>query len=477
MIITRRPLLLGAAAAGFMASNALAQSAADFMGEWFGALDLGSQRLRLRLVVAAGPTSTLYSIDQGNSAIPVGTTTIEGDRLRLAIPVIGGSFDGRLSNGRIEGQFTQRGALPLVFTREQAAEQAPSREALTQAGLVALRTGCGAPAFAAAAANRNGRAVSFVDGVRAIGRTEAATTSDKWHLGSITKSMTATLVARAVEAGRVRWDDTVHGVLGAAIPDMRAEYRDVTFRHLLSHRAGLQANIEMGQMIGFPRESADSRADRIRYAQLGLLQQPAGAKEAHFEYSNTGYVIAGAMLEQKLGAPWETLIRDHVFTPLAMTNAGQGAPGTAGAYDQPVGHALGPTTVVNGQASASLVPFPPGGPISDNPAALGPAGRVHAPFEDVFKYLRAHCDQASPFLRRESWQALHTPPFGGPYAMGWAEREGMLWHNGSNTLFYAEVMFDRNRGIVAAAATNDGRVDAVGQPIGAALVGAAQAVA
>ena len=59
MMITRRPLLMGAAAAGLMAGNAYAQSAADFMGEWHGALDLGSQRLRLRLVVAEGPTATL----------------------------------------------------------------------------------------------------------------------------------------------------------------------------------------------------------------------------------------------------------------------------------------------------------------------------------------------------------------------------------------------------------------------------------
>jgi len=477
MMITRRPLLMGAAAAGLMATNAHAQSAADFMGEWFGALDLGSQRLRLRLVVSAGPTSTLYSIDQGNSAIPVATTTITGGQISLSIPVIGGSFQGQLNNGRIEGQFTQRGSLPLVFSREQAAEQAPTREALTQAGLAALRAGCGAPAFAAAAANRDGRAVAFVDGVRAIGRPEQATTSDKWHLGSITKSMTATLVARAVEAGHVSWNDTVGGVLGAAIPEMRAEYRDANFRHLLSHQSGLPANIEMGQLLGFPRESADARTDRIAYARLGLQQAPVGAKGAHFEYSNTGYVIAGAMLEAKLGAPWETLIRDHVFTPLAMSNTGQGAPGTPGLYDQPVGHALGPTTVTNGQATASLVPFPPGGPITDNPAALGPAGRVHATFEDVFKYLNAHCARTSPFLRRESWETLHTAPFGGPYAMGWSEREGMLWHNGSNTLFYAEVMFDRNRGIVAAAATNDGRVGDVGQPLGAALVGAAQAVA
>lgn len=475
-MITRRPLLVGAAAAGLMCADANAQTAADFTGEWFGALDMGSQRLRLRLVVASGPSSTLYSIDQGNSAIPVATTRIEGGQLSLSIPVIGGSFQGRLVGGRIEGQFTQRGTLPLVFTREQAAEVAAPPEALTQARLAALRAQAGAPAFAAAAANRDGRHVAFADGLRALGQPQTVTTSDKWHLGSITKSMTATLVARCVEAGAIAWTDTVGTILGAAITDMRAEYRDVTFRHLCCHRAGLPANIEMAQLMAFPRESADARGDRVAYARLGLLQQPVGPKEQTFTYSNTGYVIVGAMLEAKLGVPWESLIQQHVFAPLGMSSAGQGAPGTPGAYDQPVGHAPGPTTVSNGQASTPLVPHPPGAPISDNPAALGPAGRVHANFEDVFKYLDAHCRNASPFLRRESWDTLHTPPFGGPYAMGWAQRNGVLWHNGSNTFFYAEVMFDQSRGIVAAAATNDGDAGTMGQPIGAALLSAAAAV-
>ncbi|HEX8899751.1 serine hydrolase domain-containing protein [Vitreimonas sp.] len=475
-MMSRRPFLMGAAASGLLGGVAHAQSAADFMGEWHGALDLGSQRLRLRLVVSPGPSAVLYSVDQGNSAIPVGTTRIEGAQLMLSLPVINASFRGVLLGGRIEGQFTQGGALPLVFTREEVAATAPPAEPLTQARLAQLRTQAGAPAFAAAAANLNGRGIAFADGLRAIGQNAAVTTSDKWHLGSITKSMTATLVARAVEAGGVSWNDTVHSVLGGAIADMRAEYRDVTFRHLLSHRAGLQGNIEIPQLIGFPRESADARADRIAYARLALLQTPVGPKEQSFEYSNNGYVIAGAMLEAKLGAPWENLIQQHVFNPLGMASAGQGAPGTPGAYDQPCGHAPGPTTVRNGQASTPLIPAPPGAPITDNPAALGPAGRVHANLEDVLKYLRAHCER-SAFLRTESWDALHTPPFGGPYAMGWSERNGALWHNGSNTLWYAEVMFDRSRGVVAAAATNDGRAGDMGAPIGTALMGAAAAVA
>lgn len=474
-MITRRPLLLGAAASALIVPAAYAQGADDFMGEWNGALDLGSQRLRLRMVIAPGPTVTMYSVDQGNGAFQGSDVRIDGASLVVLFPAINASYRGTLTGGRIEGQFTQGGTLPLVFARGEAEAAAPA-VALTQARLDALRTECGAPGMGAAAANRGGASVNFASGLRCIGRPEAITTSDQWHLGSITKSMTATLIAKCAEAGVISWDDTVGAVLGAAIPEMRAEYRDVSFRHLCSHRAGLQANIDMAQLAAFPRESADARADRIAYARLGLMQEPVGPKETTFTYSNTGYVIAGAMLETKLHATWESLIQRRLFDPLHMTSAGQGAPGHPGRYDQPVGHAPGSTVVGEAGAAAQLQAYPPGtAPFTDNPAVLGPAGRVHANFEDVLKYLAAHRDQAS-YLRRESWVLLHTPPFGGPYAMGWARRGDALWHNGSNTLWYAEIMFDSAKGCAAVAAVNDGRAGEMGRPVGSALLEAAAAV-
>jgi hypothetical protein len=76
--------------------------------------------------------------------------------------------------------------------------------------------------------------------------------------------------------------------------------------------------------------------------------------------------------------------------------------------------------------------------------------------EDLRRYLSAHRDREA-FLKPERWTLLHTPPFGGNYAMGWVvQGEGVLWHNGSNTLWYAEALIDRARGVVAAAASNDG---------------------
>lgn len=470
MQVSRRPLLLGALAATF-SGTAFAQET-GFEGEWNGTLQAGGTTLRLHMMIVPGPQVTVFSVDQGNALLPASSAAIEGDQLTFAIAMVGASFVGRLVNGRIEGSFTQGQTIPLTFERGPApAPPAPPPQAapvaLTPDVLRSLREQAGAPALAAAAAKLNGGRLSLADGLRSVNAATPVTTHDRWHLGSITKSMTATLVARCVEAGAISWDDTIGGVLGAAVPEMRAEYRDVNFRHLLSHRGGLTANIGMADFARFARERDDPRADRVDYARLALQQTPAGPKEQTFVYSNSGFVIAGAMLEAKLGAKWEDLIRARLFEPLGMASAGFGAPGVLAAIDQPVGHAPGP--------DGALIAFPPGGLITDNPAVLGPAGRVHADFDDVLKYLAAHRDGAD-ILRRESWTMLHTPPFGGDYAMGWIKRGDAFWHNGSNTLWYAEVVFSPDRGLVAVAAANSGDMARAGPVVGGALQGAVMAV-
>jgi hypothetical protein len=100
--------------------------------------------------------------------------------------------------------------------------------------------------------------------------------------------------------------------------------------------------------------------------------------------------------------------------------------------------------------------YPIGEGPTDNPAALGPAGRVHMSLQDLLVFLGAHRDRTD-YLKPETWTVLHTPPFGGDYAMGWSvTRNGVLSHGGSNTLWYAEVSVDAASGVVAAAAANDG---------------------
>lgn len=508
----RRTLLtavLGSAGIGLVPS-AVARRALrqDLAGEWGGALELGPRNLRLRLVLSevepgaqpgAQPgawSASLYSLDQGNVEIPASHVQLDGEHLVVRFESIAAELDVVLLSGeRLVGIWEQGGnRLPFVLQRD------PDWDALTfqptaldDELLAKLRAESGVPALAASvlASGVDPFQRRWAVGQRSQNEPTPVQLDDRWHLGSITKSMTATLVARLVEAGHFEWQTTVGELLGEQVPDMQPSYRDATFLHLLSHHAGLQANLPGLAMLVYPRvlpEAGDPRDSRTPYAVAALRQKPHAALGESFLYANNGYIVAGAMIESVLDQPWEAAIREQLFEPLGLTSAGFGPPGRrAGEYglsredtaepsadstlSQPVGHAPNP---LRGLGADKPLAIHPDGAQSDNPIALGPAGRVHMGLADLSTYLAAHRDR-SPLLEPESWERLHTPPFGGQYALGWIVREdGALSHNGTNLMWYAEVLVDRERGVVAAAAANAGPSLAV-PAVPRALASAAEA--
>ena len=137
-------------------------------------------------------------------------------------------------------------------------------------------------------------------GYRKIGEVPPVTRDDSWHLGSIGKSMTATMIARLVERGIIGLDTTVGQALGDALPDMHTAYRRVTVEQLLLHRAGTvgqmkSLDIWTGKLWRSVKAKAGIRLDIAREALARAPEAPPG--EA-FHYSNAGYVIAGGF-----GAP------------------------------------------------------------------------------------------------------------------------------------------------------------------------------
>lgn len=454
MIIDRR-IVLGSLVSGGLVGTGQAMAAGSdgyagtWAGTWSGTL-MGQLRLRLVISIPGGgkPAASLSSLDQGGDEMPASAVVITGDAIHMEFKGINGSYDGARAGDTIKGTWTQGQAMPLDFARGDLFKNAvvAKAEPVTQADLDQARKDHGLPGVGVAYAKGSLPATVLVAGLRSAQATAPVLADDQWHLGSNTKSMTATLIARLVEAGGgITWDSKVGDVLGAKVPDMNPAYKAVTFRHLCSHHAGLQPNIDMAQLAGFSRvDGGDPRPDRLRYAALALKQTPVAAPGEKMVYANNGYIVAGAMLEAVYDKSWESLITEHVFRPLALTSAGFGAPGTPGKLDQPVGH-------------VGATPYPPGpGQISDNPVALGPAGRVHMNLRDLVAYLRAHGQQLATFLTPDSWKTLHTPPFGDDYAMGWVVRNGALWHNGSNTLWYAEMVVDPKTMTVAAVACNQG---------------------
>ena len=316
---------------------------------------------------------------------------------------------------------------------------------VTQA-LVKIRQKYDVPAIAMAVVTSDGLKYSAVAGVRKRGTEIPATLQDLWHLGSDGKAMTSTLIARLVERGQLKWDLT----LAEAFPDlsstMHPDFQKATLLQLLSHRAGLPANLNLGDYLG-----DDAPALRLRAGREELARKPQKTPGSGYNYSNLGYIIAAAIVEKATGKPWEGMMAEELFAPLKMTTAGFGGMGTPGKTDQPWPH------TENGEPCAA------NGPAMDNPPVMGPAGRIHCSIQDWAKFVQDQLRGArgeSALLKAEAYRKLQTPPFDDDYALGWGVAQRgwaggkALNHAGDNTMNFANVWVAPKRGFAILACVN-----------------------
>lgn len=337
-----------------------------------------------------------------------------------------------------------------------------------------IRARHGVPALVGAIVHADGVIAAGAAGVRRAGSPQEVTVDDQFHIGSCSKAMTATLIARLVERGRLRWETTIGEVFGEMEDSIRPEYATVTLEQLLTHRGGLPEDRRPGPgLLQLRTLTGPIEQQRLRMVELALSQPPAAPPGTQMIYSNQGYAVAAAMAEEVIGRPWEELIRDDLFTPLQMSSAGFGAPGTAFDPGQPRGHYHTPRGYEAVEPSA----------IADNPACLYPAGGIHLTILDWAKFallhLRAACDELhapyvdngragttpsdaeAPYLLPDTLRKLHAPPTGSTYAMGWAlwqsEKDGrVLRHAGSNTLWFATISLAPQSKVAILVATNAG---------------------
>ena len=286
-----------------------------------------------------------------------------------------------------------------------------------------------------------------VVGFRALPTQAPLALSDRFHLGSDGKAMTATLAAVLIEAGLLPgWDAPLSTVFaGMAIDPGLA---GVTLAELASHRAGLPrdpedvSDEERARILAIPDATEQRRVLLERE-----LARPPATPRGEFVYSNVGFVLLGAAIERAVGAPFENAMAERLFAPLEMHSCGFAVPEGEGAYGHAADGALaGAETVI--------------------PLAYAPAGGVHCTLEDWSRFVLAHLrgeSGGSPLLSAEGFRALHTPAPGARYAFGWNVIEGphgrRLLHAGSNGFWMALVRVDLDAGRALLFATNVGDVD------------------
>lgn len=136
-----------------------------------------------------------------------------------------------------------------------------------------------------------------------------ATAAMRFSIGSVSKQFLAAAMLLAQESGQLSLDDKV----GKYLPDL-TRAGDITIRQLLSHTAGYQDYYPQDYVPPFMRQPVTAQDILDRFAKKPLDFEPGSA----WQYSNTGFVVAGRVLEKATGTPMFDYLRRHIFTPLGM---------------------------------------------------------------------------------------------------------------------------------------------------------------
>ena len=136
-----------------------------------------------------------------------------------------------------------------------------------------------------------------------------ATAGMRFAIGSVSKQFLAAAILLAAESGQLSLDDRV----GKYLPAL-TRANDITIRQLLSHTAGYQDYYPQDYLPPFMREPVTAEGILDRWAVKPLDFEPGTA----WQYSNTGFVVAGRVLEKATGVPAIEFLRSRIFSRLGL---------------------------------------------------------------------------------------------------------------------------------------------------------------
>jgi len=137
-----------------------------------------------------------------------------------------------------------------------------------------------------------------------------ASDSTVYQSGSMGKQFTAALVEMLVEQKRLRLDDPIV----RWFPEGASVWQGITVRHLLTHTSGVAEYTDST----FDYRKDYTEDELVKFAASRPLDFRPGER---WSYSNTGYVLLGALIRRVSGRFYGDLLRDSVFTPLGMRDS------------------------------------------------------------------------------------------------------------------------------------------------------------
>ncbi len=278
------------------------------------------------------------------------------------------------------------------------------------------------------------RAFGYAD----MEESRANTPDTRFHIASITKTFTATLVLHAAETGDLSLDDPlVHWV-----PELdAASYGDVTLRHLLEHTGGLMR--DHTEALGSGEDSPEAMVEALNAV------GPQSGPGARYTYSNTGYALLALVLERATGQTYSALLENWIVVPAGLEATTYGVPEN-------------PALIATGVDMPDLVTRVPVD-VTDFRGGLPGASGIFTTAHDLVRFGRAleAGDLIAPASLDIMLAGIPAEGSDGDDAMGWMRvglgEDAMAWVASGASDGYLSVLMMDNRpdDLVAAAVQNN----------------------
>jgi CubicO group peptidase (beta-lactamase class C family) len=182
-----------------------------------------------------------------------------------------------------------------------------------------------------------------------------------YHIDSITKFLTTAALLKLAEDGRLDLEDDI----GRWVPGFSTAARPIRVRHLLSHTSGLES------FTSLPGSEERERLDLGPEQVIGPIRTapPHFAPGAGWRYCNTGFYLAGMIIEKVTGKPYGDYMRTQVFEPLGMTESRYGEVRPL-VRNRAAGYEVEDGRLVNGPLMSWRLPFSGGAVVSTAPDLL-----------------------------------------------------------------------------------------------------------
>ncbi|HEY1282201.1 MAG TPA: serine hydrolase domain-containing protein [Acidimicrobiales bacterium] len=301
-------------------------------------------------------------------------------------------------------------------------------------------------------------------GTRTVKGAEPVTTDDSFRVGSITKTMTGTVILQLVQEGKLRLDDHVSKFY-AGIPSGDT----ITIADLLDMHSGLPSYTQL-EVVNRAMDGERSRAwTPEELVALGAAQPVLFPPGERYDYSNTNTVLLGLIATKITGKDISTLLTERIFTPLGLMHTVM-PPITSTAMPDPHPHGyMYGTNVstmssmalpVDQQAAADAGTLAPNDYTDLNPSWAGAAGAAISTVGDLRVYAEALADGRlldGPVQqeRLASVKPMNPDEPSSPgYGLALASFGPMLGHAGALPGFQAFMAHDPQRHLTVVVLTN-----------------------